>query len=244
MDPTAQNNKQQEDQNQLNAKRKSPQNPIQPGQFIVAQEEKSQDNQQFAPPPPPPTEPVSVPQVPLADLGQNSDLVAPVTPQDADLSKVINQQLAGSSAPSQSAPPPPQPPPQPPFGVPPQGNFGQPDPAPFNAAPVQNQMQQPQDEPKSKIKLLIIIASALILIGLVFGLVWFFVLSKKGEEAAKTENSEVQFEEPSPIPIRETGGFGDLPQATGEAPVTPPPGQNQEQLGQGENMSPPPVQSP
>lgn len=244
MDPTAQNNKQQEDQNQVNAKRKSPQNPIQPGQFIVAQEEKSQDNQQFAPPPPPPTEPVSVPQVPLADLGQNSDLVAPVTPQDADLSKVINQQLAGSSAPSQSAPPPPPPPPQPPFGVPPQGNFGQPDPAPFNAAPVQNQMQQPQDEPKSKIKLLIIIASALILIGLVFGLVWFFVLSKRGEEAAKTENSEVQFVEPSPIPIRETGGFGDLPQATGEAPVTLPPGQTQEQPDQGENLSPPPVQSP
>ena len=244
MDPTARNNNQQEDQNKVNAKSPSPQNPIQPGQYVVAQEEKSQDNQQFAPPPPPPTEPVSVPQAPLADLGQNSDLVAPVTPQDVDLSKVINQQLAGSSVPPQSALPPPPFPPPPPSGAPPQGNFSQPDPAPFNAAPVQNQMQQPQDEPKSKIKLLIIIISALILIGLVFGLVWFFVLSKRGEQAAKTENTEVQFEEPSPFPNRETGGFGDLPQATSEAPVTPPPDQTQEQPDQGENLSSPPVQSP
>jgi len=244
MDPTAQNNNQQEDQNQVNTKSSPPPNPIQPGQYVVAQEEKSQDNQQFAPPPPPPTEPVSVPQAPLADLGQNSDLVAPATPQDADLSKVINQQLAGPSAPPQSAPlPSPSSPPLP-SGAPPQGNFGQPDPTPFNAAPVQSQMQQPQDEPKSKIKFLIIIVSALILIGLVFGLVWFFVLSKRGEEAAKTENTEVQFEEPSPVPNRETGGFGDLPQATGEAPLTPTPDQTQEQPDQGENLSPSPVQSP
>src|SRR3990167_2337788 len=104
MDPTAQNNNQQEDQNKVNAKSPSPQNPIQPGQYVVAQEEKSQDNQQFAPPPPPPTEPVSVPQASLVDLEQNSYLVTPATSHDADLSKVINQQLAGPSAPPQSAP--------------------------------------------------------------------------------------------------------------------------------------------
>ena len=243
MDTTAQNNNQQEDQNQVNTPNQPPQNPIQPGQYVVAQDEKSQDNQQFAPPPPPPTEAVSIPQAPLADLGQNSDLVAPVTAQDVDLSKAINQQLAGSSAPPQSAPLPPPSPPPPPSGAPPP-NFGQPDPTPFNAAPVQNQMPQPQDEPKSKIKILIIIISVLILIGLALGLVWFFVLSKRGNEAAKTESTGVQFEEPSPIPNRETGGFSDLPLATGEAPVTPPSDQTQPQPDQGENLSPSPVQSP
>jgi len=244
MDPTAQNNNQKEDQNQVNAQSPPPQNPIQPGQYVVAQEEKSQDDQPFASPPPPPTEPVSVPQAPLADLGQNRDLVTPATAQDADLSKVINQQLAGSSAPSQSVPPPPSPPPASPPGAPPP-NFQQPDPTPFNAVPAQNQMSQPPaDEPKSKIKILIIIISVLTLIGLTLGLVWFFVLSKRGNEAAKTESTEVQFEEPSPIPNRETGGFGDLPQATGEAPVMPPSGQTQPQPDQGEFSSPSPVQLP
>jgi len=245
MDPTAQDNNQKEDQNPSSAAGKTPQNPILPGQYVVAQDEKSQQNQQFAPPPPPPTEPVSVPQTPLADLGHDRDLVTPATAQDVDLSKAINQQLAGPSTPPQSVPPPPPPSasaPPPPAAPPP--NFGQPDPTPFNAVPAQGQMAPPSDQPKSKIKLLIIIVSILILIGLVLGLVWFFVLSKKGEQAAKTGSSEVQFEEPSPAPNRETGGFGDLEQATGEAPAIPPTEQTQPQPDQGELPNPSPVQSP
>ena len=242
MDPTAQDNNQKEDQNPVNTAGNLPQNPILPGQYIVAQDEKSQQNQQFAPPPPPSSEPVSVPQTPLADLGQDRDLVTPATVQDVDLSKAINQQLAGPSAPPQSAPPPPPPPAPPPPASPPP-NFEQPDPTPFNAAPAQNQMQPPADGPKSKIKILIIIISVLILIGLALGLVWFFVLSKRGNEAAKTESTEVQFEEPSPAPNRETGGFGDLEQATGEAPVIPS-DQTQPPLDQGELPSSSPVQSP
>ena len=244
MDPTAQDNNQKEDQNPVNAAGKPPQNPILPGQYIVAQDEKSQQNQQFAPPPPPSPEPVSVPQTPLADLGQDRDLVTPATVQDVDLSKAINQQLAGPSAPSQSAPLPPPLPPSPPPGAPPP-NFEQPDPTPFNASPAQNQMTQPPaDGPKSKIKILIIIVSVLVLIGLALGLVWFFVLSKRGNEAAKTESTEVPFEEPSPAPNRESGGFGDLEQATGEAPVVPPIDQTQPQPDQGELPNPSPVQSP
>jgi len=104
MDPTAQDNNQKEDQNPSSAAGKTPQNPILPGQYVVAQDEKSQQNQQFAPPPPPPTEPVSVPQTPLADLGHDRDLVTPATAQDVDLSKAINQQLAGPSTPPQSVP--------------------------------------------------------------------------------------------------------------------------------------------
>lgn len=241
MDPTAQDNNQKEDQSQVNAAGKPPQNPILPGQYVVAQDEKSQQNQQFAPPPPPSPEPVSVPQTPLADLGQNNDLVTPATAQDADLSKAINQQLAGPSAPPQSTPPPSPPAPPPPPASPPP-NFEQPDPTPFNAAPAQNQMPQvPADEPKSKIKILIIIISVLVLIGLALGLVWFFVLSKRGNESSKTESTEVQFEEPSPVPNRESGGFGDLQEATGEAPVTTP-DQTQPQPDQGELPSPSPVQ--
>ena len=244
MDPTAQDNNQKEDQNPVNAAGKPPQNPILPGQYIVAQDETSHGNQQFAPPPPPSPEPVSVPQTPLADLGQDRDLVTPATVQDVDLSKAINQQLAGPSAPSQSASLPPPLPPSPPSGSPPP-NFEQPDPTPFNASPAQNQMTQPPaDGPKSKIKILIIIISVLVLIGLALGLVWFFVLSKRGNEAAKTESTEVQFEEPSPVPNRETGGFGDLEQATGEAPVIPPTDQTQPQPDQGELPNPSPVQSP
>ena len=242
MDPTAQDNNQKEDQNPSSAAGKTPQNPILPGQYVVAQDEKSQQNQQFAPPPPPPTEPVSVPQTPLADLGHDRDLVTPATAQDVDLSKAINQQLAGPSTPPQSVPPSPPPSAPPPPAAPPP-NFEQPDPTPFNASPAQNQMTQPPaDGPKSKIKILIIIISVLTLIGLTLGLVWFFVLSKKGNEAAKTESTEVQFEEPSPIPNRETGGFGDLEQATGEAPAIPPTEQTQPQPDQGELPNPSPVQ--
>src|SRR3990172_10699072 len=108
MDPTAQDNNQKQDQ-PVNTVGNPPQNPILPGQYIVAQDEKNQQNQQFAPPPPPKPEPVSVPQAPLADLGHDRDLVTPATVQDVDLSKAINQQLAGPSAPSQSVPPPPPP---------------------------------------------------------------------------------------------------------------------------------------
>src|SRR3989344_1084090 len=245
MDPTAQDNNQKEDQNPPGAAGKPPQNPILPGQYIVAQDETSHGNQQFAPPPPPSPEPVSVPQTPLADLGQDRDLVTPATVQDVDLSKAINQQLAGPSTPPQSVPPPPPPPSAPPPPAAPPPNFEQPDPTPFNAAPAQGQMPQPPaEEPKSKIKILIIVISILVLIGFALGLVWFFVLSKKGNEAAKTESTEVQFEEPSPAPNRETGGFGDLEQATGEAPVVPPTEQTQPQPDQGELPNPSPVQSP
>ena len=245
MDPTAQDNNQKEDQNPVNTAGNLPQNPILPGQYIVAQDETSHENQQYAPPPPPQPEPVSVPQTPLADLGHDRDLVTPATAQDVDLSKAINQQLAGPSTPPQSTSPPPPPPPAPPPPAAPPPNFGQPDPTPFNAAPAQGQMPQPPaEEPKSKIKILIIIISVLVLIGLALGLVWFFVLSKKGNEAAKTESTEVQFEEPSPPPNRETGGFGDLEQATGEAPVVPTTEQTQPQPDQGELPNPSPVQSP
>ena len=243
MDPTAQDNNQKEDQNPVSAAGKTPQNPILPGQYVVAQDETSRGNQQFAPPPPPQPESVSVPQTPLADLGQDRDLVTPATVQDVDLSKAINQQLAGPSTPPQSVPPPPPPPSAPPPPAAPPPNFEQPDPTPFNAAPAQGQMPQPPaDGSKSKIKILIIIISILILIGLALGLVWFFVLSKKGNEAAKTDSTEVQFEEPSPPPNRETGGFGDLEQATGEAPVVPPTEQTQPQPDQGELPNPSPVQ--
>ena len=242
MDPAAQDNNQKEDQNPVNSAGKPPQNPILPGQYVVAQDETSRENQQFAPPPPPSPEPVSVPQTPLADLGQDRDLVTPTTVQDVDLSKAINQQLAGPSVPSQPVLPPSSPPPAPPPPASPPPNFEQPDPTPFNAAPAQGQMPQPPaDGPKSKIKILIIIISVLVLIGLALGLVWFFVLSKRGNEAAKTESTEVPFEEPSPAPNRESGGFGDLQEATGEAPVTPP-DQTQPQPDQGELPSPSPVQ--
>src|SRR3989344_4484520 len=64
MDPTAQDNNQKEDQNPVNAAGKPPQNPILPGQYVVAQDETSHGNQQFAPPPPLPPEPAPPPPPP------------------------------------------------------------------------------------------------------------------------------------------------------------------------------------
>jgi len=70
----------------------------------------------------------------------------------------------------------------------------------------------------NKLKLIVITVAVLALGGIIAVIVWFFVLGKgQTEEPLRDENVQEQIEEPPPLPKRTTGGFGELPQATGEA---------------------------
>lgn len=94
---------------------------------------------------------------------------------------------------------------------------GQPDPTPYVPPPAQP-LQVPPETP-SKIRLLkklAIVVGIVLLIAIIVVVAWFFVLGKKTQEPVRTEAiSEV--DEPSPLPKRTNGGFGELPPATSEA---------------------------
>ena len=85
----------------------------------------------------------------------------------------------------------------------------------------------PQEEPSKigKLRTFAIIVAILVLLALVAGIFWFFIINKK-EEPVKTQTSpEEQVDEPQLPPKRTDGGFADLPEATLEATpeVTPSP---------------------
>jgi len=101
----------------------------------------------------------------------------------------------------------------------------QPDPTPFTAPNI-NQQATP-DQTKSgggsKIKMVIIIVAILALIAIIGATVYLFVLPKlKGNTAKPQTSTDVQIEEPSPLPPKTGNGFGDIPQSTESSqPTTP-----------------------
>src|SRR3989304_6027691 len=197
--------------------------PIQPGQFVVAGDEDGV----FKEPPAP------VPKAP--------------TPSATSLSP--EQKQPATSAPPPSPPPPPQPQSPPPDAqlsattqpsplptstsnqLKPEEASSQPDPTPY-VAPQPGSPSYPSDttgglgEPSSLIKkfrMIAIFVVALVLVGTLVAVAWFFVLGKKSNEPIKTENVEqAQVEEPSPLSKRTTGGFAELPAATSEAEESTP----------------------
>lgn len=76
-----------------------------------------------------------------------------------------------------------------------------------------------------KIKIVLMGAGVLVLVGLLASLAWFFVFNKPNG-AAKTEITQEDLIEDLPqIPKRTQGGFGDLPSSTssGSTPASPSP---------------------
>lgn len=176
----------------LNAR--DPENPIQPGQFVTV----SSEDGIFKQPP--------IPYRAAQATGANQ---AP-TPTAPTQPPII--------------PPPPPPAPQNPPQPPPPLQFvqEQPNPTPFvspNTPPV-------PESPSvfKKLRIFIIIIAAFLFITLAAVVVWLVVLDKtipflpiqKTSKTETDENTQILVI-PTPQPKRTTGGFGDLPQATGES---------------------------
>ena len=192
MDPTAPKDNEPQNQNQPDVKDTQVPNPIQPGQYVEAG----------------------------GDPAPSQAL--PNQPQDQTFEKTPPApKLASSTIPGElpQTPIPPLPPNPPSSDLPPPPP--QPDPTPYVSPQAANQPPQQASASGGKLKLLIIILAIIVLIGIVAALAWFFVLGKGNMEPVKTENTQsLPTEEIASPPPRETGGFGDLPTATGEA--TPP----------------------
>lgn len=198
MDPTAPNN------NNNPKDPNAPKNPIQPGQFVAVGEDEDGVFKQ------PPTPAPNIPQEVQA---------APPPPQ----TEVT------------TPPPPPQPAPAPGLNIAPQqaapeqtSQFAnQPSPTPY--VPPTATGQTPASPPSTigKLRTVLIVLGFLLLVGLIAAIVWFFVLgrSKNGSGAKTSAQEETSVEAPSPPPARKTGGFSELPPASGSAQESTPSGQ-------------------
>jgi len=178
-------------------------NPIQPGQFVVAEENTKQATQSNSPPN-------------IEDPIQSANQTPVQTPPQYQQSqmggpRVENQAPFNTASTQQDTPINPFPQQSPSM------NSAQPDPTPFN--PIQPTMPPMQESSKmNKIKLIVIIVAVLALVGIIAAVVWFFVLGpQKAGESTKTQNTQETVEDLSPPPKRPEGGFGEIPQATGEA---------------------------
>jgi len=218
MDPTAPKD---------NSLANDPQNPIQPGQFVVAGEDNSLSPKPKAPAPiskpqfktPPPSPPIpnptNIPQGPPPSI-----TTPPVVPPPSPKIEAMPKMTPVPPVPPAS-PPPPSPAPQTP-SVSAEPAASQPDPTPFvpPSVPDQQAMGTPTQGPSGigRLRIIAIVLAVLVLVALIAGVFWFFVLGKRGQEPVKTQSApEEQVEEPSSPPKRTNGGFGDLPQATSEA---------------------------
>lgn len=186
--------------------------PIQPGQFVVVEGKDGVFKQPPAPSiqttpsaPPPSFKPLpSEPAVPPAPSAPEPQ-VEPFSPH---LAPSAQPEAASSIPPAGAAPPP----------------ISQPDPTPYT--PPAQEAGPPQGPSViKKLRIVIVIAGALILVAGIAAFVWFFVLNKKPGMGAKTEvGEEVQIEELPQIEKRKSGGFSELPPATQEAAESTPSG--------------------
>lgn len=218
MDPTARNDDRQSKDKTESSLPGENVNPIQPGQFVVAQEEpQNTPASQPAPVsgPPPSTQAIKFP--PPVNPSATSPLQAKNAPQNVSPPHVSDSQLqvppsvnvspAASGQKVQSS-------------QPAETGVNQPDPTPF-ISPQQSQdpsqMGGPNEASKmEKARIVLLVGAALVLILIIAALVWFFILNKKDQEPNRIESQE-QVEEPPQLPKRTTGGFSELPPATPEA---------------------------
>lgn len=190
-------------------------NPIQTGQFVVTQGVETVN----------PQEPLS-PQQPIA-AAQNSPSF---TPQPAPFSSIATSSPTNPIMPSPAPPvapsqfpvnnPPPSAANTPPPPSAPQFLDGQPNPTPFISP--NSPMPSPQGGSGGggihKLRTIVMVVIALVLIGALAGGGWFFYnRMKSSKEQDKTASGETPIEAPSPTPPRTSGGFSELPPATGEA---------------------------
>lgn len=102
----------------------------------------------------------------------------------------------------------------------------QPSPTPYIQPQASNQTSSGAPSTISKLKKLLIILGFILLIALIGALAWFFVIGKGKLPVGNSTASQPPLNEPavqaSPSPpARTTGGFSELPPATGEAQATP-----------------------
>ncbi len=196
MDPTAPENN---DQNTQNPQAPS---PVQPGQFVVVQEENS-------------GAPQVQNQAPQQDMGayaqqaQAPDMPAiPGDPyQQATPPAFTANSYQDNMAQAQGPAPAPAMPPPPP---------AQPNPTPF-APPAP--AQPPTGGSKSGlVKIIGIAVGVIALIVIIAALIWYFLLNKKTEPTAAT-NSQDETQESSPA-SKPAGGFGQIPESTAPAQPT------------------------
>lgn len=234
MDPTARNDDPQSPDDPSSSSGDNSPNPIQPGQFVVAGEEASQNTTSTHDPQvlnnPDLTASNQPPPVQTSPIGSSPQLAKDTRQNFAGSAPLQSPSAAGTNV--ENIPQQANPPPSPPTNAsklqatsaqnpPPETEVNQPDPTPFiqpQQAQGAAQMGGPSEPSKiEKLKIILIIAAALVLIATIAALVWFFILNKKGNESVKTELTQEQVEEPSPPAKRTTGGFGELPPATPEA---------------------------
>lgn len=203
--------------------------PIQPGQFVVAEQtnhsqQLSQSVPEAEPEPKNPTNPYMPPVNPAPMAGSPDELLQNILKPSGE-------------KPPDFAPPPPANEPLPPNPVvapmaetiatdlssatPPQSVLPEqtpnspngPDPTPFSAGEAMA-APPPAPEPSSggdKIKVFLLVIGAFALIGIIGASAWYFVLNKPKEDV-KTENlaSEIEADLPE-VPKRTGGGFASLP---------------------------------
>lgn len=200
MDPSAPNNNKQSfsSNNPKDPNSEQPQSPIQPGQFAVAG-----GDAVFKEPPAP------------AGAGQNTPQEPPLTTPPA-----TGNQPQPTSAPPLS--PEPQPVTSPPPAEPATAQTfseSQPNPTPYVPPGTQEPPENSSPSGIKKMRMVIIIVGVLLLVVLIGALVWFFVLSKNRQSLSsnKNQNPDATVEAPSPPPLRTSGGFSEIPPATGGA---------------------------
>ncbi len=196
MDPTAQENNDQDQQNP-----QATQSPIQPGQFVVAQEENI-----GAPPQVQNPLPQQDPNI-FASQKQNSNSQQPMAnnpyqPQASPPTAFTANSYQDNTSQAQGPAMPP--------------SLGQqPDPTPFTPPPAPSSPSAAGDSKFGKVKIIGIAAGIISLIIIIAALVWFFVLNKQPTQPATDITNQV-IDEPSPL-HQPSGSFSQIPESSGQA---------------------------
>ena len=191
-------------------------NPVQPGRYVVS-------GQPGTTPEPQPNTPSTPSET------QNPQAAAP------DLQSEIQSTVAAATGTNLAGESPPSPKSNPASSNTPPTAGEAPDPSPFkppttppmdatNPSPPTegNKMEHtPPEGGSGKFKTIILVVAGFILVALISGVAWFFILSNNSDEPATTVNENINRNiepifPPSPSPITGTG-FGDLPEATTES---------------------------
>lgn len=175
-------------------------NPIQPGQFVVAGGEPPlpQEPATTAPPPslpPEPLPPIPEPPVVPPPLGGLPPLENPEPPAPGlSLAQETNTPL-----------------------IPP---LEQPDPTPYVSPPATAPaIQAARPSLIQRFRIFLIIGAAIVIVGIISALAWFFIFSKPVGNQVAVSEEEIPIQEPSPPAKRTEGGFADLPSSTQSAPL-------------------------
>lgn len=227
MDPTAPN-----DNNQDSQGGSDPQSPIQPGGFVVSDEPGTGQIPQNSLPEDTSSLPQSFPQDPTPPTPSPlaSDLQSDL---QSTVASATGANLAGISDPAAQTPQE-NPNPMDPSSLSPPPQDLQPDPTPF-VPPQQEQpgpgapipppvppitpvgSGQPGDGSKSaKLKSVLIIFAVFVLVAILAGVAWYFILNKGSKEpTAATDTNPIEL--PTAPPANNDSGFGNIPSPSPEA---------------------------